>query len=81
MPQKTASKFVFVDGARIYKTGDLVREDKDGSVVFIGRADSQVKIRGYRVELEDIETRISESKVANRCCSCSKKPSLKCRSL
>ena len=36
-PVKTASKFVFVDGARIYKTGDLVREDKDGSVVFIGR--------------------------------------------
>ena len=58
-PVKTASKFVFVDGARIYKTGDLVREDKDGSVVFIGRADSQVKIRGYRVELEDIETHIS----------------------
>jgi non-ribosomal peptide synthetase-like protein len=58
-PNKTASKFVFVDGERIYKTGDLVREDEHGSVIFIGRADSQVKIRGYRVELEDIETHLN----------------------
>ena len=42
------------------KTGDLVREDETGSIVFIGRADSQVKIRGYRVELEDIETHLNE---------------------
>ena len=35
----------FLDGSRLYKTGDLVREDETGSIVFIGRADSQVKIR------------------------------------
>ena len=59
-PSKTAAKFVFLDGSRLYKTGDLVREDETGSIVFIGRADSQVKIRGYRVELEDIETHLNE---------------------
>ncbi len=43
-------------GARLYKTGDLVRRRADGSIVFIGRIDGQVKIRGLRVELGEIET-------------------------
>jgi len=42
-------------GHRLYKTGDLVRRRLDGSIVFLGRADSQVKIRGLRVELGEIE--------------------------
>lgn len=37
------------------RTGDLVREDSNGSYVFVGRKDRQVKIRGYRVELDEIE--------------------------
>ncbi|KAK4678789.1 NRPS protein [Podospora pseudoanserina] len=42
---------------RLYKTGDLVRYDADGSgdFVFIGRKDAQVKLRGQRVELVEIE--------------------------
>ncbi len=41
---------------RIYKTGDLVRYNEDGSLVCIGRKDTQTKIRGQRVELGDIES-------------------------
>lgn len=38
-----------------YKTGDLVRYDHDGSIVYLGRKDCQVKINGQRVELAEIE--------------------------
>ncbi|MCP5051184.1 MAG: amino acid adenylation domain-containing protein [bacterium] len=54
----TAEKFVkdpFVEGERIYKTGDLARRLPDNNIEFLGRIDNQVKIRGYRIELEDIE--------------------------
>lgn len=46
---------------RLYKTGDLVRYDQDGNLIFIGRKDSQVKINGQRVELGEIENHIAGS--------------------
>jgi non-ribosomal peptide synthetase component F len=42
-------------GARLYKTGDLVRDLPDGNIEFLGRIDNQVKIHGYRIELQEIE--------------------------
>ena len=40
---------------RLYKTGDLVRYDEDGSLIFAGRKDTQVKLHGQRIELQEIE--------------------------
>ncbi|KAF5027126.1 hypothetical protein F66182_752 [Fusarium sp. NRRL 66182] len=44
--------------ARLYKTGDLVRLNSDGSIKFIGRKDTQSKFRGQRIELQEIERHI-----------------------
>ncbi|MEV6714689.1 amino acid adenylation domain-containing protein [Lentzea sp. NPDC051208] len=42
-------------GARLYRTGDVVSRNADGTIQYLGRADHQVKIRGLRVELGEIE--------------------------
>ena len=42
-------------GHRMYRTGDFVRQNDDGSFTFLGRGDTQIKIRGQRVEVSEIE--------------------------
>jgi amino acid adenylation domain-containing protein len=57
-PELTAERFLanpFGTG-RIYKTGDLARYRRDGTVEYLGRLDHQVKVRGFRIELGEIET-------------------------
>jgi amino acid adenylation domain-containing protein len=56
-PALTNSKYITnpYTGQRMYKTGDLTRWWKDGTMEFIGRKDNQVKVRGYRIELGEIE--------------------------
>ncbi|KAJ4299243.1 hypothetical protein N0V90_004487 [Kalmusia sp. IMI 367209] len=39
----------------IYKTGDLVRYNEDGTMLYLGRVDSQTKVRGQRLELTEVE--------------------------
>ena len=40
---------------RMYKTGDLVRYNTDGTMDYCGRKDHQIKLHGQRIELGEIE--------------------------
>lgn len=62
-PRLTAQSFVpnpFAQSmdpvdSRLYRTGDRVRFDDVGRLLFIGRRDDQVKVRGFRVEPGEVQ--------------------------
>ncbi len=66
-PELTAERFIDVHTTglmegpspvplgRLYRTGDRVRLQPDGELVYLGRYDNQIKLRGYRIELDEIQ--------------------------
>ncbi|KJZ69526.1 hypothetical protein HIM_11088 [Hirsutella minnesotensis 3608] len=71
-PEKTAAAYIDPPGwlkafrpndsqGRLYKTGDLVKYNADGTIRFIGRKDTQVKLRGQRIELQEVEFNVRNS--------------------
>ena len=52
---------------RLYRTGDLGRYMDSGNVECTGRADDQVKIRGFRVELNEVDSNLSQSSLVRDC--------------
>lgn len=51
----TKEKFIFLNGKRMYKTGDLVRKHSTEKIEFIGRIDRQFKLNGNLIEPVEIE--------------------------
>lgn len=71
-PELTEKQFVAdpfhpVQGARIYKTGDLARFRSDGNLEYLSRIDTQVKVRGFRIELGEIESVLSDHPSVDKC--------------
>lgn len=52
----------------MYKTGDLVKMNEDGTFVYIGRKDRQVKLHGQRIELGEYFFVTRQSSIANHIC-------------
>jgi amino acid adenylation domain-containing protein len=69
-PERTASSFLGTPNwlpktdqppHRLYKTGDLVNYNTDGSMNYVIRKDTQVKFHGQRIEMGEIEHHIRQA--------------------
>ncbi|MDO8186950.1 amino acid adenylation domain-containing protein [Conexibacter sp. JD483] len=63
-PDLTAERFLpdpyaGVEGARMYRTGDIGAWREDGELEFHGRVDDQIEIRGYRIEPQEVEAALT----------------------
>lgn len=72
-PDKTKEAFVqnplnpFVPET-IYRTGDLVKYNEYGEIIYLSRKDFQIKHMGHRIELGEIETAVSSLEEISMCC-------------
>lgn len=50
----------------MYRTGDFVRYEPDGSLSFVGRQDNPVKVAGQRFDLSEAERALTESTIVQQ---------------
>jgi pyochelin synthetase len=67
--ERTSERFVVHprSGERLYRTGDLGHYLPDGTIEFLGRADTQIKLRGFRIELGEIEAALCQHPAVTAC--------------
>ena len=66
-PALTAERFVWIDGKRYYRTGDVAEILSNGRLEIKGRCDDMVKIRGYSIHLGAVEAALLEYADVNSC--------------
>lgn len=59
--------FATTQDGRLYLTGDFVRRNVSGDLVYVGRRDSQVKIGGVRIELGEVEAQLRNHSAVRQC--------------
>lgn len=73
-PEKTREAFVQNPLNRavpelIYRTGDVVKYNERGEIIYLSRKDFQIKHMGHRIELGEIETAVSSlPEISLNCC-------------
>ncbi len=73
-PEKTKEAFVQnplnqAAPELIYRTGDIVKYNERGEIIYLSRKDFQIKHMGHRIELGEIETAVSSlSEISLNCC-------------
>lgn len=71
-PEKTNQAFVqnplnHAFPERVYRTGDIVRQNQKGELLYISRRDFQIKRSGYRIELGEIEAAANSVEKVKSC--------------
>ena len=72
-PEKTREAFVQnplnqAVPEQIYRTGDIVKYNEYGEIIYLSRKDFQIKHMGHRIELGEIETAVSSLEEITLCC-------------
>jgi acyl-coenzyme A synthetase/AMP-(fatty) acid ligase len=55
-----AQRFQSEDGQPSFRTGDVVRTDGDGNLLFAGRLDNRIKVSGKRVDADALEREVTD---------------------